>query len=169
MFDIGGMEFLLVLIIMLLVIGPERMPEVARKLGQGMGKVKRFVNSMKEDSEITSTVQEIQSSMNLDEHRKEIAEISQTITNDIDETTKELDMNDFHRPFGGEVETTGASQFNRAPSQPVIPEKPKAETATQAPAQPAEVSATPNKKAEEQPNQQMATAPATEAKETSKS
>ena len=46
MFDIGFLEILVILIIALMVIGPARMPEVARKIGAFTGKTKRFINSM---------------------------------------------------------------------------------------------------------------------------
>ena len=49
MFDIGFLEIMVILIIALLVIGPERMPELARKIGSFMGRMRRFINSVKED------------------------------------------------------------------------------------------------------------------------
>ncbi|BBP42466.1 Sec-independent protein translocase protein TatB [Thiosulfativibrio zosterae] len=130
MFDIGLMEILLVLIIALLVIGPERMPEVARKIGQFVGKTKRFINTMKEDSELSNTVREIQASINLEEERKQLHEISQDLNNDFSSMTQEIDMNEFQRPtFGGPAPapTTG-SQFNKAPSQPLPPQAPATAT-----------------------------------------
>jgi len=44
MFDIGFLEIIVILVITLMVIGPERMPEVARKMGQFIGKTRRFIN-----------------------------------------------------------------------------------------------------------------------------
>ena len=49
MFDIGFQELMLIMVVALLVIGPERMPSVARKAGLWFGKVRRFVGSVKED------------------------------------------------------------------------------------------------------------------------
>lgn len=124
MFDIGLMEILLVLIIALLVIGPERMPEVARKIGQFVGKTKRFINTMKEDSELSNTVREIQASINLEDERKHLQQISHDLNHDLSSMTQEIDMNEFQRPtFGGQAPapTTG-SQFNKAPSQPQAPQ-----------------------------------------------
>ena len=124
MFDIGLMEILLVLIIALLVIGPERMPEVARKIGQFVGKTKRFINTMKEDSELTNTVREIQASINLEEERKQLHEISKDLNNDFSSMTQEIDMSEFQRPtFGGQAPAQNtSSQFNKAPSQPQAPQ-----------------------------------------------
>jgi sec-independent protein translocase protein TatB len=49
MFDIGFFELLMVGLVALLVIGPERLPMVARKAGMWAGRARRFVNSVKRD------------------------------------------------------------------------------------------------------------------------
>lgn len=46
MFDIGFMELLVVAIVGMVVIGPERLPETARAVGKSVGKVKHFFNAM---------------------------------------------------------------------------------------------------------------------------
>ena len=49
MFDIGIMELGLIAVVALLVIGPERLPAVARTVGFWFGKVRKFVSSVQED------------------------------------------------------------------------------------------------------------------------
>ncbi len=49
MFDIGFWELSVIGVIALLVIGPERLPGVARTVGLWVGKTKRFVISVKAD------------------------------------------------------------------------------------------------------------------------
>jgi sec-independent protein translocase protein TatB len=49
MFDVGFFELLLIGIVALLVVGPERLPKVARTAGMWLGRGRRFVNSVKED------------------------------------------------------------------------------------------------------------------------
>ncbi len=49
MFDVGFFELLMVGLVALLVIGPERLPMVARKAGMWAGRARRFVNSVKRD------------------------------------------------------------------------------------------------------------------------
>lgn len=49
MFDIGFWELALIGVVALLVIGPERLPAVARAAGVWMGRVRRFVSSVKAD------------------------------------------------------------------------------------------------------------------------
>lgn len=57
MFDIGFWEVLIIAVVGLVVIGPERLPAVARTLGSWVGKVRGFVASTRADleKEINST------------------------------------------------------------------------------------------------------------------
>ena len=61
MFDIGFSELLVIAIVALIVIGPERLPKVARTLGHLFGRMQRYVNDVKAD---------ISREMELDELRK---------------------------------------------------------------------------------------------------
>ncbi|MCC7486804.1 MAG: twin-arginine translocase subunit TatB [Burkholderiales bacterium] len=49
MFDIGFSELLVIAIVALIVIGPERLPRVARTLGHLFGRMQRYVNDVKAD------------------------------------------------------------------------------------------------------------------------
>ena len=49
MFDVGFTEILLIGIVALVVIGPERLPAVAKTTGQWIGKLQRFVRGVKTD------------------------------------------------------------------------------------------------------------------------
>jgi sec-independent protein translocase protein TatB len=49
MFDIGFWELTVIGVVALLVIGPERLPRVARTAGLWMGRARRFVSSVKAD------------------------------------------------------------------------------------------------------------------------
>lgn len=49
MFDIGFSELVLIAIVALLVIGPDRLPKVARTAGLWVGKMRGFVTSVKAD------------------------------------------------------------------------------------------------------------------------
>src|SRR6187397_350376 len=61
MFDIGFSEIVVIAVVALIVIGPERLPEVARTLGHLFGRMQRYVNDVKAD---------ISREMELDELRK---------------------------------------------------------------------------------------------------
>jgi sec-independent protein translocase protein TatB len=49
MFDIGFSELLLIGVVALVVIGPERLPRVARTLGHLFGRLQRYVSQVKSD------------------------------------------------------------------------------------------------------------------------
>lgn len=51
MFDIGFSELLMVGLVALIVIGPERLPTAARTIGLLLGRVKRGINSVREEVE----------------------------------------------------------------------------------------------------------------------
>jgi sec-independent protein translocase protein TatB len=61
MFDIGFSEILIIAVVALIVIGPERLPKVARTLGHLFGRLQRYVSQVKSD---------INREMELDELRK---------------------------------------------------------------------------------------------------
>jgi sec-independent protein translocase protein TatB len=49
MFDIGFSELMVIAVIALVVIGPERLPKVARTLGHLAGRLQRYVSDVKAD------------------------------------------------------------------------------------------------------------------------
>lgn len=51
MFDVGFWELVLVGVVALLVVGPERLPEVARTAGRWLGTARRMVSTFKADVE----------------------------------------------------------------------------------------------------------------------
>jgi sec-independent protein translocase protein TatB len=61
MFDIGFSEIVVIALVALIVIGPERLPKTARMLGHLFGRLQRYVNEVKAD---------INREMELDELRR---------------------------------------------------------------------------------------------------
>jgi sec-independent protein translocase protein TatB len=49
MFDIGFSELVVISLIALIVLGPKRLPEVARTAGRWMGQLRRFITDVKQD------------------------------------------------------------------------------------------------------------------------
>lgn len=81
MFDIGFTEFLIIGVVALLVLGPERLPRAARTAGHLLGRLKRYVSDVKSD---------ISREMQLDELRKLQAQVEQQVRDverEVDETT----------------------------------------------------------------------------------
>ena len=88
MFDIGFSEMLVVAVVALIVIGPERLPKVARTLGHMFGRMQRYVNDVKSD---------ISREMELEELRKLQATVEDaaraietSVTHEISATETEL-------------------------------------------------------------------------------
>src|SRR5919201_5807512 len=61
MFDVGFSEIVVIAVVALIVIGPERLPKTARTLGLLFGRLQRYVNDVKAD---------INREMELDELRR---------------------------------------------------------------------------------------------------
>jgi sec-independent protein translocase protein TatB len=68
MFDIGFSEMAVVAVVALIVLGPERLPKVARQAGQWLGKLQRYVSDVKSD---------ISRQMELEELRKMQSEVKE--------------------------------------------------------------------------------------------
>ena len=77
MFDIGFSEIVVIAVVALIVIGPERLPKAARTLGHLFGRLQRYVADVKSDinremeldelrklqQQVTSAAQEIETSV----------------------------------------------------------------------------------------------------------
>jgi sec-independent protein translocase protein TatB len=77
MFDVGFSEMMVIAVVALVVIGPERLPRVARTLGHLFGRMQRYVNDVKAD---------INREIELDELRKfkdQFQEAKQSVENSI--------------------------------------------------------------------------------------
>jgi sec-independent protein translocase protein TatB len=108
MFDIGFSEIVVIAVVALIVIGPERLPKVARTLGHLFGRMQRYVNDVKAD---------ISREMELDELRKLQATvqdaahaIEQTVNKEITSTESELNS----------IAQTAAQAVQPAAENPVI-------------------------------------------------
>ena len=58
MFDFSFSELMLIMVVALIVIGPERLPKVARTMGHLWGRAQRYVNGVKADIERDMAVEE---------------------------------------------------------------------------------------------------------------
>jgi len=85
MFDIGFSEIVVIGVVALIVIGPERLPKVARTLGHMFGRLQRYVNEVKAD---------ISREMELDELRKlrtEVQSAARDIEHSVTEAGREME------------------------------------------------------------------------------
>ena len=85
MFDIGFSEIVVIGVVALIVIGPERLPKVARTLGHMAGRLQRYVNEVKAD---------INREMELDELRKlqsQVQSAARDIEQSVSQATREME------------------------------------------------------------------------------
>lgn len=97
MFDIGFWELGLIMIIGLLVIGPERLPRVARTVGLLLGKARGIVRSVKADVQRELAAEELKQTLSKQAESNPIHEIieeTQNVTRDakasLDEAAESL-------------------------------------------------------------------------------
>lgn len=64
MFDIGFWELVVVGVVALIVVGPERLPGLARTVGRWVGRARRFVSTVKADVEREVRQEELQKILN---------------------------------------------------------------------------------------------------------
>ncbi len=60
MFDVGGGELLLIILVILILFGPEKIPEIARFVNKGVQKIRQAQSQIQ--SEINSITREINTS-----------------------------------------------------------------------------------------------------------
>jgi sec-independent protein translocase protein TatB len=89
MFDIGFSELMIIGIVALVVLGPERLPKVAKQAGEWMGKLQRYVADVKSDINRQMEVAELRK---MQEEVKDAARsIESSVQSSLNETKKELD------------------------------------------------------------------------------
>ena len=85
MFDMGFTEVVLIGVVALVVIGPERLPGVAITVGKYVGKMKRFMTNVRAD---------VESELKTDEIRKLLAAQQEELSSLKDVVSEGFDMSD---------------------------------------------------------------------------
>jgi sec-independent protein translocase protein TatB len=104
--DLGLSKMALIGAVALIVIGPEKLPRVARTVGTLLGKAQRYVNDVKA---------EVNRSMELDELKK-MKETVESAARDV-ETSVSTAASDFEKQWDDATATAG-SALNEPPSFP---------------------------------------------------
>lgn len=81
MFGIGMPELVLIFIVALLVIGPQKLPEVLKALGRGLAEFKRATN------EIKYTVE-----MEVDRISEETKDLKQELQKEVQDVSQRMDL-----------------------------------------------------------------------------
>jgi sec-independent protein translocase protein TatB len=92
MFDFGFWELVLIMVVALLVVGPERLPGLARQAGLWIGKARRFVNNVRSDIEREIRSEELKTMLN--HQQSEIQELKGMLAKTQTEVKSELEQTD---------------------------------------------------------------------------
>ncbi len=88
MFDVGFWEILLILVLALVIIGPERLPGAARKAGFFVGKARRYIEGVRTEVEQELDVNEFKRLLHNQE--VQINELQQQIKSGVDDIGSDL-------------------------------------------------------------------------------
>ena len=88
MFDVGFWEILLILVLALVVIGPERLPGAARKAGFFVGKARRYIEGVRSEVEQELDVNEFKRMLHNQE--VQINELQQQLKSSVDTVGSEF-------------------------------------------------------------------------------
>ena len=78
--DFGGLELLLILVVSLLVLGPEKLPEAARSLAKFLAKWRLTFNRIKTDVETEIGMEDIRRELHNEEVMREIGRIEAEVS-----------------------------------------------------------------------------------------
>ncbi len=110
MFESGFIEMLVIGIIALMVVGPERLPGLASKVGKMVGKMKAFVANTREDIEKEIRAEEMQSM--LSKQKEEISELRSMMQDSSKEMVSEV--NEASEMLGDSINEAEASVSKRS-------------------------------------------------------
>ena len=85
MFDISFTEIMVISVVALIVVGPERLPKLARTLGYLLGRVRHYVGGVKNDIQREMEAEE------LNELHASVKKTAHTIENSVREEVSELE------------------------------------------------------------------------------
>ncbi len=91
MFDIGFSEIVVIMVVALIVIGPEKLPKVARTLGLLWGRAQRYVNGVRADIERDMQLEEVrQIRQKMEEDAMAIAHSAKRAVDSVDQHVQSL-------------------------------------------------------------------------------
>lgn len=88
MFDVGFWEILLILVLALVIIGPERLPGAARKAGYFVGKARRYIEGVRTEVESELDISEFKRMLHNQE--VQINELQQQLKAGVDDVRSEM-------------------------------------------------------------------------------
>ena len=114
MFGVDFSEIMVIMVVALIVLGPERLPKVARTMGEWWGKLQRYINRIKMD---------VTTSMELDELR-ELERKIKAEADALERTVQQVGNNLNHEVRQLENEIDKPAQDSANPTPPAEPPLP---------------------------------------------
>jgi len=88
MFDAGFLEMIVIAIIALVIVGPERLPSIARKVGGWLGKARALVNSTRSEIEQELRTDEMRNMLIMQEEK--IRNLQDSVQHSVDSASQHV-------------------------------------------------------------------------------
>lgn len=137
MFNMSFSELMVIGVIALIVIGPERLPKVARTVGHLLGRAQRYVNDVKSDiqkemdlkdigdikHQMEDAARSVQTSLtaSAEEFKSAVEGPAQALKGDLEEARQALDMKSLTEPVADPAGTTASSVPTPAAAAAAVP------------------------------------------------
>ena len=122
MFDVGFSEMLMIGIVALVVIGPERLPKVARTAGLFIGRMRRYVSDIKADINREMQLEELkQLKAEMQESAREFERSMTSEMQAIEQTAKSVINDEAHAPARNVSAAVGPVALSAEPANPASP------------------------------------------------
>lgn len=113
MFDIGFSKLLVIALLALVVLGPERLPRVAKQAGQWLSKMRRYVDDVKSDFARQADMEELR------KLQSDVTSAAQTLKDSVqgtmDQTQAEFDT--LNSSFNNTVSNENVTDWDRIYAQ----------------------------------------------------
>ena len=108
MFNIGGAELVLILLIAFVVVGPKDLPKIARALGRAVKSVRSMVEEVKRETgldelskEFKDVQRDIKQTADSVDPRRELQKAQLEVNKEIHQIDKQLSFKEFKQNAGG--------------------------------------------------------------------
>jgi sec-independent protein translocase protein TatB len=136
MFDIGFSELLLIALVTLLVMGPERLPQTVRSISLWIGRLKQMLASARRDLEQEVGMDDIRQQLHNEQIMRELNESKEHLKEGYNKAFDNSINKDLESALGNPFETPAEDKEPSAPREPSAPKEPSASKEPLAPKEP---------------------------------